>query len=802
LTTDIIIASGTSGVITVGIKNINIKGNITLEGNASAKLLLDGTNKISGSVVVPRVSTVTSATLTIDSTTFGSLNVTATGSSYAAGIGGKMNESAGTININGGTVTATGRGGGAGIGGGSGVSGVNGGSGGMITINGGTVTATSFDGAAGIGGGHGGGAGGTITINSGTVTAISENYFGAGIGGGDRGGSGGTITINGGTVTATGGEYAPGIGGGAGGNGNVKGGSGGTIIINGGTVTATGGEYAPGIGGGAGGTGTGAGGTGASLTIKSGADVKAYSMELAIHAASVNAASGYFVNAVLNSPLPSGSTTLKVYADGDTISLLSTLAPPRADYKGFAFMIPEASSSANKFNIYAEYPGGSQNVLLASNSSPIITAAKVIGATPVKLGAAAFIAVTDISNVPDKVIAGTPLTLSGTVSPTNATSRTITWSVKDADTTGAVIEGNVLTTSDAGTVKVTATIANGKAIGTPFTKDFTISVSARVYAVIPVVVISNVPDNAIAGTPLTLSGTVSPAKATNKTIIWSVKDAGTTGAVIEGNVLTTSDEGTVKVTATIADGKATGTPYTQDFTIIVSPEESGIVAVTNISNVPDEAVAGTPLTLSGTVSPSDATNKAILWSVKDEGTTGAEIEGGVLTASSSGIVTVTATIANGTAAGTPYTKDFTIEVSQEESGIVAVTNISNVPDEAVTGTPLTLSGTVSPTNATNKTITWSVKSAGTTGASIAGGVLTVSDSGTVVVTATIADGTAAGTPYTKDFMIDVSAEGAGETESSGGSSNTLLWVGIAAVIIVLLIVTVFILQKKGIIKGI
>ena len=80
---------------------------------------------------------------------------------------------------------------------------------GTITINRGNVTAYGGYHAAGIGGTSFVSAG-TITINGGTVTAIG-GYRGAGIGGGVNG-SGGTITISGGSVTAIGGGPSRGIG--------------------------------------------------------------------------------------------------------------------------------------------------------------------------------------------------------------------------------------------------------------------------------------------------------------------------------------------------------------------------------------------------------------------------------------------------------------------------------------------------------------------------------------------------------------------------------------------------------------
>lgn len=112
-----------------------------------------------------------------------------------------------------------------------------------------------------------------------------------------------------------------------------------------------------------------------------------------------------------------------------------------------------------------------------------------------------------------------------------------------------------------------------------------------------------------------------------------------------------------------------------------------------------------------------------------------------------------------------HDQGFTITVTEdipesdpEPDLFVAVTGIEDVPDAAVAGTPLTLSGTVAPANATNKTIVWSVKTAGDTGAVIAGDVFTAIDEGTATITATIVDGTDEGTDYTKDIEITVSSE--------------------------------------------
>ena len=154
--------------------------------------------------------------------------------------------------------------------------------GGTLNIHGGTVTATGYTNSAtksapGIDLGTG-----TLTVYGGSVTANAGTSDGAGYGAGIRVTSGGTVNIHGGTVNATGasslkmgGYSGAGIGGSGGGGasagigggqGSRTGGAGGNVTITGGTVNATGGssldsEQAPGIGGGNSTSGTGGAGS-------------------------------------------------------------------------------------------------------------------------------------------------------------------------------------------------------------------------------------------------------------------------------------------------------------------------------------------------------------------------------------------------------------------------------------------------------------------------------------------------------------------------------------------------------------
>ncbi|MCL2317463.1 MAG: hypothetical protein FWC44_00195 [Methanomassiliicoccaceae archaeon] len=130
-----------------------------------------------------------------------------------------------------------------------------------------------------------------------------------------------------------------------------------------------------------------------------------------------------------------------------------------------------------------------------------------------------------------------------------------------------------------------------------------------------------------------------------------------------------------------------------------------------------------------------------------------------------------------------------------DSGVVPVTDITGVPSSVVIGTDLNLIGTVVPSGASEKTVTWSLKDAGETGATLSGGTLSNTGVGNIIVTATVVDGTASG-DFVKDFTITVKAS----DDSSGGGSS-ILWIGIIAVIAIVLIGAIVIVIKKKPSKG-
>jgi endo-1,4-beta-xylanase len=192
-----------------------------------------------------------------------------------------------------------------------------------------------------------------------------------------------------------------------------------------------------------------------------------------------------------------------------------------------------------------------------------------------------------------------------------------------------------------------------------------------------------------------------------------------------------------------------------------SGPHSGFKAVTYITGIPYSAYVGN-LTLSGTVVPENAAHKDIIWTLREKGVTGAELNGNTLTTKTPGTVKMRAVIKDGEGEGIDYIHDFAIIIistspkgggSGPNVGFIPVTSITGVPTTGTAEIPLTLTGRVVPSNASNKVIVWSVKNAEGTGATISGNSLRTTGSGRVVVTATIANGTDINTDYTQDFTI-------------------------------------------------
>lgn len=214
------------------------------------------------------------------------------------------------------------------------------------------------------------------------------------------------------------------------------------------------------------------------------------------------------------------------------------------------------------------------------------------------------------------------------------------------------------------------------------------------------------------GDTAALTATIKPANATDKTIVWSVNPTGVV-TVTDGNI-TADAVGNCVITATCGSKSASCNVVVQAAAVPATKVELNKTALT--------LTEGGSETLTATVTPADSTDN-VVWSVSPSGY--ATVTDGVVSAVNAGNCTVTATA--GSASAT-----CTVTVN---AAVIAVQSVSlNKSTLTLTeGGSETLTATVSPTNATNKTVTWSVTPAGF--ATVTNGKVDAVKAGSCTVTA-------------------------------------------------------------------
>ena len=234
-----------------------------------------------------------------------------------------------------------------------------------------------------------------------------------------------------------------------------------------------------------------------------------------------------------------------------------------------------------------------------------------------------------------------------------------------------------------------------------------------------------------------LVAVVEPENATNQKLIWTTSDASIVTVDENGNVKALK-AGTVTVTVTTEDGSYTATC---EITVEKKQEEEGKkeVAVTGVKiSGATTVTVGSSIRLTATVSPSNATNKSVTWSSSNKAVATVDRYGNVK-GIKAGTVTITVRTSNGRTASYKVTVKAK-QTSNTKPGTVKVTSvkISGAKDLTV-GQSLKLTATVSPSNASNKKVTW--KSSNPSVATVDGnGNVKAVSAGTVTITVTTADG--------------------------------------------------------------
>jgi uncharacterized protein YjdB len=329
---------------------------------------------------------------------------------------------------------------------------------------------------------------------------------------------------------------------------------------------------------------------------------------------------------------------------------------------------------------------------------------------------------------------GGTLQLSATILPAEASNKTVTWSLFSGINKATINSSGLVTALDNGTIIARAAANDGSGVyGT-----LTITISSQVILVSSVVVTGAggaTTINSDNGT-LQLSAAILPDYASNKTVTWSISSGSDKASINSAGLVTALYNGTVIARATANDGS--GVYGTLSITI-----SNQVIPVSNIT------VTGTggssiitsdngTLQLIVAVLPAGATNKTVTWSISNGADKASISSTGLVTALDNGTAIARATANDGT--GVYGTLAITIS-----NQVIPVTSIS-VSGEGgrslitMIGGTLQLNASVLPSNATTKTVTWSISS-GTDKASISStGLVTAIDNGTAIAKATANDG--------------------------------------------------------------
>lgn len=269
---------------------------------------------------------------------------------------------------------------------------------------------------------------------------------------------------------------------------------------------------------------------------------------------------------------------------------------------------------------------------------------------------------------------GETAALTATVAPEDASDKAVVWSSSD-ETVATVDAQGVVTAVKTGTATLTASHASG------------LSATCEVTVTTPAESIT-VDKEAIAlrkGETAALVATVGPEDADDKTVTWSSSDEAVATVDAEG-VVTAVKSGTATITAADVEG------HTASCEVSVTSPAAGVTL-----DLEEVTVAkGQTVTLTATVAPEDADEKAVTWSVADESVATVS-QTGVVTGVKSGETTVTATDVNGNAA------TCAVKVVTPATGIT----LDPIETSVIEGKTFVITATVLPADADDKTLEWS-----------------------------------------------------------------------------------------------
>ena len=293
---------------------------------------------------------------------------------------------------------------------------------------------------------------------------------------------------------------------------------------------------------------------------------------------------------------------------------------------------------------------------------------------------------------------GSTLQMSTAELPTDATDKSVTWSVEAGTGTATISATGLLTGTGIGTVTVKATANDGSAIVGEL--EITVTAVAATPIDVASIVVAGAGDaiTVANGATLQMGATVLPVDATDMSVTWSVVAGTGTATISATGLLTGTAVGTVSAKATANDGSAiVGELEITVTAVAATPIDVASIVVAGAGDAITVA-NGATLQMGATVLPVDATDMSVTWSVV-AGTGTATISAtGLLTGTGMGTVTVNATANDGS--GIVGTLGITVTEmvisanaitgvtapATGESPVIAITNTEEYTSSSVTWT--------------------------------------------------------------------------------------------------------------------
>ncbi len=429
--------------------------------------------------------------------------------------------------------------------------------------------------------------------------------------------------------------------------------------------------------------------------------------------------------------------TSKTVSVGEQVKLKATVRPSGASTTGLTWRSSNTSvATVNGDGLVTTYKNGTATISCTTPNGitakcKITVATDPTGVTIDRSSATLYVTQT--------------LTLKSEVVPSNAVDKSVTWSSSNPSVATVSAKGKVTAVS-AGTATITCTTNAGN-------KKDTCKITVKKGVSVTGVTLNSTKKTLYKGGSYTLVPTITPSGATNKAVSWTSSNESVASVSGSGKV-TALKNGKAVITCTTKDGK-----YTATCTVTVKTHVTGI----SLDKTSKTGYIGKSFMLTETVKPSSATNKAVTW--KSSNSSVAKVDkDGIVTGVKAGTATITCTTVDGSYKATCKV---TIKKYVKVKGV----SLNKTSVTVTAGDSYTLKATVTPSTASNKSVSWKSSNTAVARVSSAGKITAVAP-GSATITCTTKDGSYKATCKVKVKGVPVSSVSLNNTALSMQAGGT------------------------------